>query len=188
MARMSDEAYELMQENREKKVTAHSAKNRRGHTGKGGSVRLPSDNLTKKQREAMNGDCKSYRLGSPMGWEEFNEMPDGLKIMYIKLIRDKYHTPDRILAQCMGVPAATFSKKMRELNIGLVQDAEAEIYKWYGSTQAQEFEAWWYKTKTITKGGSLEVEGNVEGDLKKLIDILKGRNVRLKVEWTELEG
>ena len=186
MARMSDEAYELKQENREKKITAQSARNRKGHTGKGGSVRLPSDNLTKKQREAMNGECKSYRLGSPMGWEEFNEMPDGLKIMYIKLIRDKYHTPDRIMAHCMGVPAATFSKKMRELNIGLGRAAGAESRQWYGSEDHTSFEAWWYKTKTIAKGGSLEVEGNVEDDLKKLIDILKGRNVRLKVEWAEV--
>lgn len=188
MAWMSDEAYELKQENRDKKVTAQSARHRRGHTGKGGSVKFPSDNLTKKQREAMNGKCETYRLNSPMTWEEFNSMPDDLKVMYIMAIRNKYHTPDRVLAHCMGVPAATFSKKMRELKIGLGRGSGAKSLQWHGSAQAQEFESWWYKTKTIAKGGSLEVEGNVEGDLKKLIDILKGRNVRLKVEWTELEG
>lgn len=187
MARMSDEAFGLMKENREKKITAQSARNRRGHTGKGGRVRLTSDKLTQKQWEAKNGECKSYRMNDPMTWEQFKEMPDDLKICYIKAIRNKYHTPDRVLACCMDIPAATFSKKMRELGIGLGRGAGAKSFQWYDSKQRVEFEKWWYKVKVITRGGSLVTEGNVEDDMKELLDLFKGRKVKLEVKWTFVE-
>ena len=35
----------------------------------------------------MSGECKSYRLNSPMSWDEFKAMPDDIKITYIKLLR-----------------------------------------------------------------------------------------------------
>lgn len=187
MARMSEAAYELMQDCRDKKITAMSAKNRRGHTGKSGPVRLPSDRLTQKQWEAKNGECKSYRMNDPMTWEQFLDLPDDMKVCYIKAIRKKYATPDKVLACCMDIPAATFSKKMRELGIGMGRGASAKSLKWHESEQRGEFEKWWYKAKVITRGGSLETEGNVEEDLKKLMDILKGHNVKLEVNWTILE-
>ena len=187
MARMSDEAYELKQEIREQKIVANNARNRRGMAGKGGKVRLASDRLTQKQWEAKNGECKTYRMNAPMTWEQFKEMPDDLKVMYIKAIRNKYHTPDRVLACCMDIPASMFSKKMRELGIGLGYGSGAKSLRWYGSDSQQDFEKWWFKTKAITRGGTLETEGNVEEDLKKLMETLKGHNVRLKVDWEIVE-
>ena len=79
---------EWRNEIREQTITARSARNRRGVKGKRGAVSLPSDFLTEKQREALNGECKSYKLGSPMQWEQFKEMPTDLQAMYIKLIRN----------------------------------------------------------------------------------------------------
>ena len=84
---MKDETYVFIQDVKEKKTTARSARHTRTHCGRGGRVRLPSDNLSKKELMKMSGECKSYRLNSPMSWDEFKAMPDDIKITYIKLLR-----------------------------------------------------------------------------------------------------
>lgn len=145
MARMSNEAYELKQEIREQKVVANNARNRRGMTGKGGKVRLSSDRLTQKQWEAKNGECKTYRMNDPMTWEQFKELPDDLKVCYIKAIRKKYNTPDLILASCMGVDSETFNNKLREIGV-----RSGNISTQWNETEAShEFNKWWFKTLPI---------------------------------------
>ena len=52
---MTEAEKEFRHDCRMKKVVAASARFRRAHAGKGGKVRLPSDNLTKKELEKMNG-------------------------------------------------------------------------------------------------------------------------------------
>jgi hypothetical protein len=118
MARMSDEKYELMQDTKEKKITARSARSTRTHCGKGGKVRFPNDNLSAKELEKMNGECKSYRLNSPMTWNEFKSMPDDLKVMYIKALRKAYNVPDKYIAEMMGVSRPALCKLIVELGIG----------------------------------------------------------------------
>lgn len=46
---MKDEEYLFVSDSRDKKITARSAGKRRTHNGKRGSVRFPSDHLTKKE-------------------------------------------------------------------------------------------------------------------------------------------
>lgn len=128
MARYSDEQYEFMQDTREKKTTAHSARNRRGHCGKGGAVKLPSDFMTKKERDAMNGECKSYRMNDPMTWEQFKEIPDDLKGCYIKALRLKYDVPDSYIAEMMGASKSSFSAELTRL--GLKTDAGRGKRSW----------------------------------------------------------
>lgn len=51
----------------------------------------------------MNGECKAYRLNSPMSWDEFKAMPDDIKITYVKLLREKFSCPDSKIGEMMGV-------------------------------------------------------------------------------------
>ena len=67
---MKDETYAFISDVKEKGFTARSARHTRTHCGKGGRVRLPSDNLSKKELEKLNGECKSFRLNDPMGRKE----------------------------------------------------------------------------------------------------------------------
>ena len=115
---MKDETYMFLQDSREKKNIARSARNKRTHTGKRGGVKLPSDYMTEKEKKKMNGECKSYRLNSPMKWAEFKSMPDDLKIAYIKAIREKYNAPDTYIGQMFGVAQTNVSKEIRRLGIG----------------------------------------------------------------------
>ena len=148
MAYMSDEKYEYIQDIKEKNHTAKSSHNRKGHCGKGGRVVLPSDHYTKKQLESMNGEVKTYRLGKPMTWEGFTELPDDLKKMYIKELRKKFNVPDEELAAAFGIEDDEFSKCVLNLGIG---SRKASLYSsnWYESEDHEKFKDWWIIAKEV---------------------------------------
>lgn len=114
---MTDEKFTFQQDVREKKITARSARRKRTHTGKGGRVTFPSDFMTKKEIEKMNGEVKCYRLNDPMTWAEFTKMPDDIRITYIKLIREKFGTPDQHIGRMLGVCQKTFSTEAIRLGV-----------------------------------------------------------------------
>lgn len=116
---MKYEEFCFVSDVREKKVTARSARNRKTHAGKGGSVKLPSDYMTKKELKALNGEVKSYRLNDPMKWDEFKAMPDDLKIAYINALRTKFDVPDKDIADMLGVDRQTVGRWFRCLGLGL---------------------------------------------------------------------
>ena len=107
---MNDEKYVFFQEVKEKKVTGYSARKQRSHCGKGGRVKLPSDYLTKKELKNMSGECKSYRMNSPMKWQEFKAMPKDLQIAYIKAVKEKYNPPVSAMARMFGCDRANLSR------------------------------------------------------------------------------
>lgn len=113
---MKDETYSFISDVKEKGTTARSAKSRCTHS-RGGKVRFPSDNLSKKELMKMNGECKSYRLNEPMAWNEFRAMPDDIKITYIKLIRQKFNPSVTQISKMMGVTEATLRKELKKLNL-----------------------------------------------------------------------
>lgn len=112
---MEDEKYVFFQDVREKKVTGYSARKQRSHCGKGGRVKLPSDYLTKKELKNMSGECKTFRLNSPMKWKEFKAMPEDLQIAYIKAIKEKYNPPIVAIAKMMEIDRANLSRCLMSL-------------------------------------------------------------------------
>lgn len=114
---MRDEEYEFFSDCREKKSIANSAFKQRTHCGKGGRVRLPSDNLTKKELEKMSGECKSYRLNAPMKFEEFVQMPDDLKKMYLTILIKKYNVSGQNIAAMMGCADQSILNYAKKLGI-----------------------------------------------------------------------
>lgn len=116
---MTDEKYVYTQDVRDKKITARSARSKRTHNGKGGAVRLPSDNITQKEWKAMNGPVESFPMNSPMDWNKFKSLPDDLKAMYIKAIRNKYNAPDRYIADMLGIGISVMANEVKRLGIAL---------------------------------------------------------------------
>ena len=114
---MKDETYVFISDVKEKGSIGRSARHRKTHAGKGGRVRLPSDNLSKKELMKMSGDCKSYRLNEPMAWKEFKAMPDDIQITYIKLLREKFDVPDCELYKMFGTDKDTLSRYFKKLNL-----------------------------------------------------------------------
>ena len=147
MSKLPDEQWDMIEDSINKKRTAQSARHRRTHCGKSGSVKFPSDYMTKKELKAMNGECKSYRLNDPMMWEEFKKLPDDIKTMYIKGIREKYDIPDKYLAEAMGVASPTFCRWMKCLGCTLGVRTGLKGDAWKESEQGIAFYKWWMKEK-----------------------------------------
>lgn len=147
MSKLPDEQWDMIEDSISKKRTAQSARHRRTHCGKGGSVKFPSDYMTKKELKAMNGECKSYRLNDPMMWEEFKQLPDDIKTMYIKGIREKYDIPDKYLADAMGVDSSAFCRCMKCLGCTLGVRMGLKGNAWKESEQGIAFYKWWSKEK-----------------------------------------
>lgn len=135
---MKDETYAFISDVKEKKVTARSARHTRTHCGKGGRVRLPSDNLSKKELMKMSGECKSYRLNEPMTWAEFKAMPNDIQITYIKLLRQKFDVPDGKLAEMFGTSKDGTSRRFKKL--GLNEGKTRKRKNW----DKEGFFAWWH--------------------------------------------
>lgn len=114
---MTDEKYTFISDVRDKKRTARGAFNRRTHAGKGGAVKTPYDYMSKKEREAMNGEVKSYKLNDPMTWAEFKQMPDDLQSAYIQALQNKYGVSTVKLGEMFGATQRTVSAKMIKLGI-----------------------------------------------------------------------
>ena len=144
MAWMSDEKYEYFQDTKEKRFTARSARNKKGHTGKGGAMRTASDFMSKKERDSLNGECKTYKLGEPMTWEKFSEMPDDLKAMYIKSLRKKFNVPDQQLAVFMEVDDSVFTECLKSIK---VKPFMAKDRTWWATDDHGRFVTWWIISK-----------------------------------------
>lgn len=97
---MNDEKYVFITDCAEKKRTARGIHNKRTHAGKGGKVIFPSDYLTRKEREAMNGEIKTYALNRPMRWKEFKLLPDDVRREYIENLQKRFDVQQKILPPC----------------------------------------------------------------------------------------
>lgn len=145
MSYLPDEQWVMIKDSIDKKNIARSSHNKRSHCGKGGSVKFPSDYMTKKELKAMNGEVKSYRLNDPMTWNEFKKLPDDIKVAYIKNLREKYAVPNKDLAEAMGVNSGYFGKSMRDLGLGVGKGAAGRASKkWPGTPKALAFKEFWY--------------------------------------------
>lgn len=120
MPRMTDEEFMFRSDCAEKKRIGHGAMNK--VRGGGKYVRLPSDNLSKKERQALNGDVKTYNLGKPMVWKEFLLMPDDMKVRYIEIIRSKFpDIPNSEIALMFGTAKSNICRVFKELGIKTYQ-------------------------------------------------------------------
>ena len=150
---MTDERYAFIQDVREKKDVAKSARNRRAHAGKGGAVRFPHDNMTRKERKKLDGELKTYNLDAPMKWEAFKSMPDDLKREYIQGIRGRFNTPPlAALASMLWVHKVTLGKYLRTL--GGLSDKTKPYHEW----DEKGFNAWAYPEKIPVTPSAIEQE------------------------------
>ena len=113
---MTDEKYTFITDVAEKKRTARGAFNKRTHNGKGGKVRFPSDYLSNKERNKMNGEVREYRMNSPITYAEFKKYPDDLKKKYVKRLRDMFDVSDTDIAAMMGVKTKTLNAALIKID------------------------------------------------------------------------
>lgn len=94
---------------------------------------MPTDDMTPSQIRGMSGPVKVYRLGKPMDWATFKDMPEDLQKQYIKKLYARFGVSNRRLAVMLGVDHKTVDKKTAALGISTKRKT--------GMTAAQK-EAW----------------------------------------------
>lgn len=114
---MTDEEYIFRCDSTEKKRTARGAHNKRTHNGKGGRVKFPSDYMTKKEREKMNGEARSFQLNKPMTWNEYTQLPFDLKGEYLKNITGTFNPTTKALGAMLGVSDETARQELLKHDI-----------------------------------------------------------------------
>lgn len=88
---MDDAIYTFVQDVREKRQASYGAKHRvNGAHGK--SCTLPSDRLTAKEREALNGEVMTYNPNEFYTWDEFEKLPEERQKQYIFGLMRRYNT------------------------------------------------------------------------------------------------
>lgn len=112
---MTDEEYLFRQTEVERKKLGYGDRHKK--RGGGRYVRLPSDHMTKKEREAMNGECVNYQLGRPVTKEEFYTWPVHIQREYLQQIVDKYHPKQSAIAAMLRCSAPTVCKLMQKLGV-----------------------------------------------------------------------
>lgn len=161
---MTDEKYTFVTDVAEKKRTARGAFNKRTHNGKGGKVRFPSDYLSNKERNEMNGKVREYRMNSPITYSEFKKYPDDLKKKYVKRLRDMFDVSDTDIAAMMGVKAKT-------LNAALIKIDASGGRRGKRKADYVAFEKWKRDNEAVPSSCvQLTTDNVTEDGLKKLSD------------------
>ena len=209
--RRNEYEYEFIKDSMEKKSIARGARNTRTHCGKSGSVKFPSDFLTKKEIKAMSGEVVKYSsLKKPMTFDDFKTLPQDLKKEYITNIRDRFGAPDKYIAEMLGISSNYFSLYVRDFGLGAGKTAGNGNRKW----NKEPFYAWRAgvdenavcvpveeeidisdsengdfveKSSAVPVDGKLTFTCPADQALNMIGSILGTTNVRLEVKWTVAE-
>lgn len=103
---MKNEEYVFYQDIKEKKSAARGAFHKKGGS-KSKKCTLPSDYLTKKEREKMNGEVKTWKMNKFYIWQEFKQMPDDIQEAYLVSLVGKYKVGIGIIAKYVFKAAAS---------------------------------------------------------------------------------
>ena len=99
----------ILKEDIKKKKQAGSGYRYKKNGSKSKKCSLPSDHLSKKEIEKMNGECKVYNLSEKMSYSNFCAMPFDLQVKYLEMLRDKFGARQVDIAKMMNVAPSTFA-------------------------------------------------------------------------------
>lgn len=210
---MNDAEYLYKHDVMQKSNIARSARSRRTHNGKSGGVKLPSDYMTEKEIQSMNGEVKSYPLNKPMEWEEFKSMPEDIQQTYIKLLQNKFGVPMKAVAEMLGVNPVYFNAYIKNHNFATTKvgrgnwDREGFCYWLNGITQEIPEEPKEEpvidfpveepvdpipldevaRPNVVPEKGKLQFDGCAADIMKTISDILGFAKVKILVSW-DVEG
>lgn len=113
---MNDVEFILKEDIKEKKQVGRGYYHKKNGS-KSKKCHLPSDNLSKKELNKMNGECKVYKLYEKMNYSNFCAMPFDLQVKYLEMLRDKFGASQTDIAKMMNVaPSTLASHRYKFLN------------------------------------------------------------------------
>ena len=102
---MTDAEKVFNQTVQERKRLGYGDKHKKRQGGR--YVRLPSDYLTRKERDAMNGEIETYNLNAPVAWRTLRKWPEDIQRQYFQTIDEKYGPTAAMYAEMLGVSENT---------------------------------------------------------------------------------
>jgi hypothetical protein len=197
---MNDAEYLYKHDVMRKSNIARSARNRRTHNGKSGGVKLPSDYMTEKEIQSMNGEVKSYPLNKPMKWYEFKSMPGDIQQTYIELLQRKFGVPRDAIANMLGVEYTNFGMYLKRHGITITRgngdwDRDGFIAWCNGITQVAHEEPKEEpvnpiipidedaRPHVVPEKGRLQFDGCAADIMNTISEILGLTKVKIQVSW-----
>ena len=90
-----------------KEDVAEKSKTAKSYYSKGKHQRIPWNNYSRKELKKMNSDVSTYNLNSPMTKEEFKNLPDDIKVKYIRVC-EEHGGWTKVIADMLGISEYTF--------------------------------------------------------------------------------
>lgn len=87
---MTDAEYLFKQDIKEKKAAGRGAFHKKASVKGPRGCRMPSDYLTRKEKNAMNGEVVTWSPKAYYAWEEFKAFPNNIQHDYLKAMCEKY--------------------------------------------------------------------------------------------------
>lgn len=112
---MDDEKYVYKTDLRERSATARSAKHQGSKRRRGCS--LPSDHMTKKEKQAMTGPVTTINPRKPMAWAEFSLLPKDQQALYCELILENYNIGPTAFSRMFGISRQYCSQVLRAIGV-----------------------------------------------------------------------
>ena len=134
---MTDFDYDAMQK---KRIASGAYHRKNGSRSKG--CRLPHENLTKKEREALNGEVFTINTLEKVSWERFKTLPATLQTEYLQHLMNNFGVGlMNISADLFGLSKSTLSGYVNSRGLKLTtrtgghasRAAKASWYRWLNS-------------------------------------------------------
>lgn len=113
---MNDIEYTLSLTNKERKITAYSARHKKNGS-KSKRCTLPSDNLTAAQKKGLSGEVTTYEMGKPHTWKELKMWPTDLRKQYFDSLITKMEPTGKDLGLMLNVVPTYVSEILKGLGI-----------------------------------------------------------------------
>ena len=138
---MTDEEYVFRETERERKRNGRGSFNKVRQGGK--HVRMPSDNMSKKERNAMNGEVKSWDFSKPLQWKQFQKMPRDLRQQYLDGLGRKYPgLSNAIIAESFGVGVNVFNPYLSRYALKIDHSVTMSRREFYATEGGKRWKEW----------------------------------------------
>lgn len=104
--------WEFEKDCRDKKNIGHSAAKR---VGQRKGCKLPSDYMTTKEKNELNGEVISMNMNKPMTYSEFKELSKDLQLEYLQNLIDNHGGAIAKIASMFEVDRSTFQKHIKRV-------------------------------------------------------------------------
>ncbi len=78
---------------------------------------LRQDYLTERQLNKLDGPVKTFSLGKPLDWEEYSQLPDDLRKLYLEKLCAKRHATAKMIGKMLGRPDEFVQTELKRLSV-----------------------------------------------------------------------